>query len=241
MPTRPQPDSLRNRRALPALAGVAFAAVATGIGPMPAGTPDVTASARTQERAGESNCVAIGTPKPTAVYTYRLTQSTGIVSRYTQQWETVTTTGSKVRVSGPKRIEIQTNQHRIVNDAMVLDRSTKTNANGVIIDATTFTPGIVGDPAFRACAGRSWQIHSVTASYQSGATKASSATPAGTLRIVAIREKVTVPAGTFDAVHYVRTSQSTDEYWKSIDHGVVVKHIAVLPMGRVIDELIAIK
>jgi len=99
----------------------------------------------------------------------------------------------------------------------------------------------VGDPAFRACAGRSWTIPSVTASYQSGATKASAATPAGTLRIVAIREKVTVPAGTFDAVRYVRTSQSTDEYWKSTEHGVVVKHIGTLPNAVVTEELVAIK
>ena len=67
------------------------------------------------------------------------------------------------------------------------------------------------------------------------------ATPAGTLRIVAIREKVTVPAGTFDAVHYIRTSQSTDEYWKSLEHGVIVKHIGTLPTGVVTEVLLSIK
>ena len=238
MPTRPQPDSPRDRCAFRALTCVAVAGIA--IGALPNGSPSVAPS-RAQDRAGQPDCVVIGTPKPSVVYTYRLTQSTGSVSQYSQQWEAVTPTGSKVRVNGPRGIEIQTNQHRIVNDAMVLDRSTKTNANGGVIEATEFRPGIVGDPAFRACAGRSWAIPSVTANYQSGATKASAATPAGTLRIVAIKERITVPAGTFDAVRYVRTSQSSDEYWKSIEHGVVVKHIGRLSNAAVTDELLAIK
>jgi len=104
-----------------------------------------------------------------------------------------------------------------------------------------FQPGIIGDTGFRACAGRSWPIPSVTASYQSGQTKASTSTPAGTLRVVAIHEKITVPAGTFDTVHYIRTSQSTDEYWKSIEQGVVVKHVGTLPNAVVTETLISIK
>ena len=47
----------------------------------------------------------------------------------------------------------------------------------------------------------------------------------GGLEIISIREKTTVPAGTFDTVHYVRNTQSVDEYWKSTLHGVIVKHI----------------
>jgi hypothetical protein len=42
-------------------------------------------------------------------------------------------------------------------------------------------------------------------------------------------------------VRYVRTSQSTDEYWKSIEHGVVVKHIATLPSGAMTEVLSAIR
>ncbi len=53
--------------------------------------------------------------------------------------------------------------------------------------------------------------------------------------------RVTVPAGTFDTVHYIRTSQSTDEYWKSLEHGVVVKHVATLPMGTMTEVLSAIR
>ena len=186
-------------------------------------------------------CVEIGTPKPALVFTYRLTLSTGIVSQFTHQWESVTPTGSRVRVNGSRGIEIVANRHRIVNDASVIERTTKANARGTVTETTTFQPGLVGDPAFRACVGRSWQIPSVTASYQSGGQNHSSPTPAGLLSIGAIRETVTVPAGTFDTVRYTRTSQSRDEYWKSIEHGIVVRHIAALSSGRTIEELIAIK
>ena len=50
-----------------------------------------------------------------------------------------------------------------------------------------------------------------------------------------------MPAGSFDTVHYVRTSQSNDEYWKSIEHGVVVKHIATTPVGTVTEVLVEIR
>ena len=99
----------------------------------------------------------------------------------------------------------------------------------------------MGDPAFRACAVRTWKIPAVTALFQSGTLKVTQQTPAGSLRIVAIRERVTVPAGTFDAVHYIRTSQSADEYWKSIDQGIVVKHIGKVNSVTITETLTSIK
>jgi hypothetical protein len=205
--------------------------------------PDAQTAAPAQAKVAKAapGCVDIGTPRPALVFTYRLTVSTGTTSQFTHQWESVTPTESRVRVHGTRGIEIVANRHRIVNDASVIERTTKANANGAVTETTTFQPGIVGDPAFRACVGRSWQIPSVTASFRSGTQNHSSPTPAGLLSISAIREKVTVPAGTFDTVRYTRTSQSRDEYWKSIEHGVVVRHIGVLPTGRTIEELIAIK
>jgi hypothetical protein len=188
-----------------------------------------------------ADCVTIAVPRTSVGYTYEHVESTGNQSRYTQHWESVTATGSRVRVTGPRGTEIQVSEHHIVDDVMVLDRQSKLNPDGSVLDATAFRPGIVGDPAFRACAGRSWPIPSVTATYQSSQHKASARTPAGTLKIIAIREKVTVPAGRFDTVHYFRTSQSTDEYWKSIDHGVVVKHIATVRGAVVTEALLSIK
>ena len=193
-----------------------------------------------QDRAG-ADCVTIGKPDPGREYAFTHVESTGKTTQTTQRWETVTDTGSRVRTTGPAGVVIQVNEHRIVNDAMVLGRSTKLDANGMQMDATSFKPGLVGDPAFRACAGQSWQIPPVTAQYQSGSVRVSSATPTGSLRIVALREKITVPAGTFETVHYIRTSQSVDEYWKSLEHGVVVKHIAKVGGHVVTETLTAIK
>jgi hypothetical protein len=204
------------------------------------GAAVVTGTAAQQAR-GAADCVAIGTPKPTATYVYQHTDTRGTVTEVATIWESVTTTGSRARTSGPQGVTVQVNEHQIVDDVAILAKTTKLDAKGTVIDTTTFRPGLVSDPAVRGCAGRSWPIPTVTASYQSTRTNASAPTPAGTLEIVAIRERVTVPAGTFDTVRYIRTSQSTDEYWKSLEHGVVVKHTATLPMGTVTEVLSAIR
>ena len=69
---------------------------------------------------------------------------------------------------------------------------------------------------------------------------------AGTLKIIAIRESVSVPAGKFDTVHYKRIMKTArgptvDEYWKSIEHGVMVKRVHTFPGGGVTATLQAIK
>jgi hypothetical protein len=200
--------------------------------------PAAPAAAKTKPAAP---CTAIGTPKPSLGFTYEHSESTGNKSQYTSYFEEVTTTGSRIRTTRGAGTVIQVNEHRVVDDVTVLDRTTNRTSQGDTINSTVFKPGLVGDPAFRACAARSWPIPSVTAMHDSTVSQVSSATPAGTLRIVAVREPLTVPAGKFTTVHYIRTSQSTDEYWKSIEHGVVVKHIATLPNSVVTDVLVLIK
>jgi hypothetical protein len=194
-----------------------------------------------QGRAGAADCVTIGRPKPTASYVIQHSESTGKSTTITQVWESVTETGSRMKWTGPAGNWIQVTDHRIVDDVSVLDRTSKLDLNGAVTEVTSFRPGIVGDPAFRACAGRTWQIPAVTALFQSGTLKVTQQTPPGSLRIVSIRERVTVPAGTFDAVRYVRTSQSTDEYWKSIDQGVIVKHIGKVNAVTITEVLAAIR
>jgi hypothetical protein len=201
----------------------------------------LTFSAGLQSADRAQDCVTIATPRSTLGYTYQHIESTGRKSVYTDRWESVTETGSRVRTTRGGAVTIQVNRHHIADDVAVLDESRQVNARGGVIQSTKFRPGIVSDPAFRACAGRSWRVPAVTASFRSMQNSTSAATPAGTLRIVAIRESVTVPAGTFATVHYVRTSQSVDEYWKSIEHGVVVKHVGKLPGATVTDVLTAIK
>ena len=201
----------------------------------------LTFSTGLQSANTAQDCVTIATPNSALGYTYQHVESTGGKSRYTDHWESVTVTGSRVRTTRGGVVSVQVNRHHIADDVAVLDETRRMNARGGAVESTVFRPGIVSDPAFRACAGRSWRIPSVTASYRSAQTTASAASPAGTLKIVAIREAITVPAGTFDTVHYIRTSQSIDEYWKSIEHGVVVKHIGRLPRAAVTDVLVAIK
>jgi hypothetical protein len=201
----------------------------------------LTFSTGLQSASTAQDCVTIATPNSALGYTYQHVESTGGKSRYTDHWESVTVTGSRVRTTRGGTVSVQVNQHHIADDVAVLDETRRMNGQGGAVESTRFRPGVVSDPAFRACAGRSWRIPSVTASYRSQQATASAASPAGTLKIVAIRETITVPAGTFTTVHYIRTSQSVDEYWKSIEHGVVVKHIGRLPRAVVTDVLIAIK
>ncbi len=192
-----------------------------------------------------SNCVSIAAPQPSRIYTYQHRESTGALTSTTNQWESVTTTGSRVRITGPQGVQIHINTHTILGDVAILTLTRKTDGKGGLMSSTEFSPGLVSDPAFRACTGKSWGIGAVAATYRTASGQGGSAmTPGGTLTILGIREQVTVPAGTFDTVHYLRsTSQANDEYWKSTEHGVVVKHIATLRggAGGVTETLLSIR
>ena len=155
----------------------------------------------------------------------------------------MTATGSTLTTTGPAGTIVQVNTHQILGDVAILKLSLKTNAKGGLISSTEFSPGLVSDPAFRACANKSWSIGSVAVSYRSSSGQAGSAmAPSGMLSILGIREKVSVPAGTFDTVHYLRaTSDSRDEYWKSTQHGVIVKHLATSRGGNVSEQLTSIR
>jgi hypothetical protein len=91
--------------------------------------------------------------------------------------------------TGPAGNWIQVTDHHIQDDVSVLDRTSKLDLTGAVTEVTSFRPGIVGDPAFRACEGRTWKIPAVTALFQSGTLKVTQQTPAGSLRIVSIRER----------------------------------------------------
>ena len=199
----------------------------------------LTAWSRAAHAQTAGDCVTIGKPASSTDYNYERRDSSGTVTQYTQRWEEVTDTGARLRATrrdarGVTTTELIQNEHHIVDDVGVIEVTTTSDAGGRVTGRTTFRPGAMGDPAFRACAGRSWSIPAVTATYASGQRTTSAQTYAGTMTIVAVRESVTVPAGQFDAVRYTRTlaaptGRSVDEYWKSIEHGVVVKHTSQLP------------
>ena len=72
----------------------------------------------------------------------------------------------------------------------------------------TYTPGAIGDPAYKACEGKTWKIAPVNATMKSIQGSFSVKTDPGTMTIIKIHESMTVPAGTFDTVHYMKTMNS---------------------------------
>src|SRR5262245_8978645 len=152
--------------------------------------PIVTASAQ-RGNANASDCVTIATPKPTATFVYQHTEPGGRATRVTNTWERFTETGSRLRADGPAGVFVQVNAHHIENGVIVLEGTSKLGPSGNPLDSTTFRPGLIAEPALHVCAGQSWQIPSVTATFQSGQGNNSASTPAGTLKIVAIHERVT--------------------------------------------------
>ena len=192
----------------------------------------LTPAARATEAkiAPAAGCVTIGTPKPNRGYTYRQTQSSGGTSEFTDWWEQFTKTGSRLLTTpgSSKGSGILTvNKHRIVNDVLVLDSSSQSGpgAGG----NSLYKPGVVSAPA-RACMGRSWPVPAAKVTSQQAKGTFSAMSDAGTLKIVSVHEAITVPAGQFDTVHYVRNLRSKtglqlNEYWTSIEHGVIVKRM----------------
>jgi hypothetical protein len=146
--------------------------------------------------------------------------------------------------SGGAGVSTYVSQHRVVDDVFVLDASTAsgTDASGPFKNSMAYKPGAIGDPAFRACMGKTWTIPSVNATSTSMQGSFSTKTGPGTMAIAAIHESVTVPAGTFDTVRYVKTMGPVrDEFWKSIEHGVTVKRTSAQPGAVGTEQLIAIK
>ena len=111
---------------------------------------------------------------------------------------------------------------------LVLDGSNQSGADAG--GNSSYRPGVVSVPAFRACQGRSWPVPAVKVTNQSAQGTFSAMSDEGTLKIVAIHEPITVPAGRFDTVHWIRNLRSPaglqlNEYWISIEHGVIIKRM----------------
>jgi hypothetical protein len=191
-----------------------------------------------------ADCVDLGQPKPTTTYVFRRRESNGHSSQYSQRWTVFTRAQSSVSVARAPVTETVVNQHKIQDDVTMISSTTMARPGGAA--RTTFRTAVVGDPLFRACAGRSWKIAAVVATHTEQGRVSTADTYAGLLRIVALRETIQVPAGTFECVHYMRTQQtpagpSVDEYWKSIEHGVVVRQVSRLAGWSSTADLISIR
>ena len=209
---------------------------------LPAAAIGVALSGTLASGQARADCVSLGIPKPSLEYLYRLTDSRGTTSDYRTVWEEVTETASRSRTTRGRGTAIESvMRYRVVDDVSVIDETRQSDAG-----ITLFAPGVVGDPFGRACAGRSWRIAAAAATNRSARGAFSATSDAGELKMLGVHERVTVPAGTFDAVHYTRTTRGArgtvvDEYWKSIEHGVVVKHLSGVAGVRLTEELQAIR
>jgi hypothetical protein len=203
----------------------------------------VDASQGAASGSATANCVAIGTPKPTLSYVHRYSDKSGSTD-YTNQWKQMSATGSLLVTTRPGAHSTYVAKHSVSDDVIVLESSTATgfDAGGPFNNSMTYSPGAIGDPAFKACEGKTWTIPAVNATSKSAGGSFSTKTNAGTMRIIKINESVTVPAGTFNTVHYIKTmGQVADEFWKSIDHGITVKRNSVQPGSVATEVLLAIK
>src|SRR6478735_3305451 len=69
------------------------------------------------------DCVAIGTPKPSVTYVYQHAETNGKMTQVTNIWESVTDAGSRLRTNGPNGVTVQANEHRIVDDVAMIEKS----------------------------------------------------------------------------------------------------------------------
>ncbi len=214
-------------------------------------TVAASAVARSAIVAGQApNCVTIGAPRPNLAFTYRYSDTQGS-TEFTNRWEEFTATGSRLvttRSGANAGSSTYVSRHSVVDDLFVLESSTATGTDGggPFRNSMTYQPAAMGDPAFRVCEGRTWTIPAVGVTSQSMRGQFSSRTDPGTIRIVAIRESVTVPAGTFQTVRYTKTMNSgrgqvLDEFWKSIEHGVTVKRNGAVPGAVATEVLLSIR
>ncbi len=200
-----------------------------------------------QAQAPAAKCVALGAPNPAVLYTYRYADRSG-GTEYTNQWKQLSATGSELVTTRANGMSTYVSRHSVSNDVFVLESSSATGVDpgGPFSNSMTYTPGAIGDPAFKACEGQSWPIAVVSATSKSARGAFSFKTDPGTMTIVSINEAVTVPAGTFNTVRYTKTMNSgrgqlLDEFWKSIEHGVTVKRNSTQPGSVATEVLVAVK
>src|SRR5262245_61768802 len=200
----------------------------------------------------EQQCVAISAPRTDVDFVYRYTASSGEVSESTTRWLQFTPTSSRLRMTrnGPNGplVTTEETQHAVENDLLVMltDTVTGTDEAGAFSSSMTYSPGMIVMPAFRACAGQTVTISPVSQTTKSNQRTTTALSDAGVLKVIAVDEQITVPAGTFGTVRFTRTlnkSRGTEvtEVWRSILHGVTVKRVVTSPRSTATEVLQAIK
>ena len=209
------------------------------------GVLTVSAPARGEggPRAASGDCVTVGRPKLGVKYAFHFTDPAGTVSTSTTEYLAVSDTSVRLRLTHSGAFgtveRVNDSTVRVQDDLVVVEKmvSSGTNERGAFQNTVTFQPARIGDPASRVCGGRTWSIPSVAVSAvgsQGGSSEMT--TDAGSGRVISVRESVTVPAGTFQAVHYQKISDGAhghvvEETWLSIADGVAVKYTHEGPAG----------
>jgi len=184
----------------------------------------------------ESDCVTVAAPSPSITYTYRYTDLSGSVSTLMRQWLESTNTSSRLRLTHTHAAQgttasVTTGKHRIVDDLVIVEtyETAGTNPAGAFSTRITHAPGLVDGPGFRVCQGRRWTIPAVqvTTAATPGGVFSTASSP-GTGEVLSIRELVTVPAGSFDTVHFKQIQNSPRgpivmTTWRAIKEGVNVR------------------
>ena len=205
--------------------------------------------AATQQGA---KCVAINPPKADVDFVYSYTSSTGEVSESTMRWLQFTPTASRLQTTRTGRtgplVATEETEHSIENDLLVMLRDTLTGTDeaGPFSQSMTYSPGMIVMPAFRACAGLTVTIPSVAQTNKSNASTSTTQSDPGELKIIAVDVPVTVPAGTFNTVHFIRTLNKTrgtdvNEVWRSTLHGVTIKRVHTTPRTTATEVLQAVR
>ena len=192
---------------------------------------------------GDADCVTVSQPKIGVKYAFGFTDAAGTVSTSTTEYLATSDTSVRLRLthSGAFGSVERLNEStvRVEDDLVVTEKmvSSGTNAGGAFENTVTFQPARIGDPASRVCSGRTWTIPPVSVStIGSQGGRAEMATDPGHGRVISVRESVTVPAGTFQTVHYEKvfdgaSGHVVEETWQSIADGVSVKYTHDSPAG----------
>jgi len=205
--------------------------------------PDPPARGEGGRQAASGDCVTVGRPKLGVKYAFHFTDPAGTVSTSTTEYLAVSDTSLRLRLTHSGAFgtveRVNDSTVRVEDDLVVVEKmvSSGTNERGAFQNTVTFQSARIGDPASRVCGGRTWSIPSVAVSTmgsQGGSSEMT--TDAGSGRVISVRESVTVPAGTFRAVHYQKISDGAhghvvEETWLSISDGVAVKYTHEEPAG----------
>jgi hypothetical protein len=192
---------------------------------------------------GDADCVTVARPAVGVKYAFRFADAAGTVSTSITEYLAFSDTSVRLRLThngafaSVERVNEST--FRVEDDLVVTEKmvSSGTNAGGAFENTVTFQPARIGDPASRVCSGRTWTIPPVSVStVGSQGGLAEMTTDPGHGRVISVHESVTVPAGTFQTVHYEKVFDGAnghvvEETWQSIADGVSVKYTHDGPAG----------